>query len=87
MLATVTMFYKPSILDDEGRAICSSLNSLGHKTVQDVRVSKQLKIQLNETCKDKAKKSIDKMCKQMLVNEVMQDYTITIQEPQTTKSN
>ena len=83
MLATVTMFYKPSILDDEGRAICLSLNSLGHKNIEDVRVSKQLVIKLNETNKDTAYKNVDKMCKTMLVNEVMQDYTIDI----TTKTN
>ena len=80
MKAIVTMHYKPSILDDEGRAICLSLNSLGYDEVNDVRVSKQLAISIQAKDKDEAFSKVDEMCKKMLVNEVMQNYNIQIQE-------
>ncbi len=80
MKAIVTMHYKPSILDDEGRAICLSLNSLGYNEVNDVRVSKQLTITIDAKNADEAFAKVDEMCKKMLVNEVMQNYDIRINE-------
>ena len=78
MKARVTVMLKSGILDPQGEAIKSALDSLGYNQVSSVRQGKVIEIDLDETSEEKAKNSIEKMCKKLLANTVVENYEIEI---------
>ena len=49
---------------------------MGYNDVVNVRQGKYFEIELNETDKEKAKKITEEICKKLLTNIVIEDYTI-----------
>ncbi|WP_273337361.1 phosphoribosylformylglycinamidine synthase subunit PurS [Campylobacter avium] len=78
MIVTVNIFLKQGVLDPQGKTIQNALHSLNFNTVKDVKVAKQIKIDLDETDKEKAKILVQNMCEEILVNIVIEDYEILI---------
>ena len=79
MKAIVNVALKKGVLDDQGKATHHALDTLGFKeVVLDVRIGKQIIIQLNEGSKDEAYEEVAKMCKKLLANPVIEDYNIEI---------
>jgi len=78
MTATVNVFLKDGVLDPQGKAAHHALDSLGFDGVADVRIGKQIIIQLNTEDKAKAESEVKEMCETLLANTVIEDYTIEI---------
>ena len=78
MTATVNVFLKDGVLDPQGKAAHHALDSLGFDGVADVRIGKQIIIQLNTEDRAKAKSEVKEMCETLLANTVIEDYTIEI---------
>ena len=72
--ATVTL--KKDVLDPQGKVVSQTLKNMGYKNVINVRQGKYFEIELNETDKEKAKKTIEEICKKLLSNIIIEDYTI-----------
>ena len=72
--ATVTL--KKDVLDPQGKVVRQTLKNMGYKDVVNVRQGKYFEIELNETDKEKAKKITEEICKKLLTNIVIEDYTI-----------
>ena len=49
---------------------------MGYNNVLNVRQGQYFEIELNETDKEKAKKIVEEICKKLLSNIVIEDYTI-----------
>ncbi len=78
MKATVTVTFKNGVLEPQGKAILGSLHSLGYADVDDVRVGKLIELELKATDPDKARTELDEMCKELLANPVIENYTIDL---------
>ena len=79
MKAIVNVGLKKGVLDDQGKAINHALGTLGFKDlISDVRVGKQIIIELNSTDKEKVKEEVTKMCQKLLANTVIEDYSVEI---------
>ena len=78
MKARVTVMLKSDILDPQGEAVKNALNSIGYNEVSSIRQGKVIEINLNETSEEKAKNNIEKMCKKLLANTVVENYQIEI---------
>jgi len=78
MTATVNVFLKDGVLDPQGKAAHHALDSLGFAGVNDVRIGKQIIIQLDSEDKAKAEAEVKEMCETLLANTVIEDYTIEI---------
>ena len=76
--AIVNVYLKTGVLDSQGKAVHHALNSLGFNNVNDVRVGKQIVLNLDEADKEKAKQDVTKMCEELLANTVIEDYNIEI---------
>ncbi|MBX7146260.1 MAG: phosphoribosylformylglycinamidine synthase subunit PurS [Alphaproteobacteria bacterium] len=76
MKAIVEITLKKSVLDPQGQAIAHALHSLNFQNVETIRQGKLIEIDLKETDKIKAKKSVEDMCKKLLVNEIIEIYEI-----------
>ncbi len=78
MQAIVNVFLKEGVLDPQGKAAHHAIDSLGFTGVSDVRIGKQIIIQLDTDDKTKAEAEVKEMCETLLANTVIEDYTIEI---------
>jgi phosphoribosylformylglycinamidine synthase len=78
MKAIVNVFLKAGVLDSQGKAVHHALDSLHFEGVNDVRIGKQIVLQLETQDKDKAMSDVTKMCEELLANTVIEDYTIEL---------
>ena len=74
--ATVTL--KEEVLDPQGKVVGQTLKNMGYKNVVNIRQGKYFDIELNETDKEKARKIAEEICKKLLTNIVIEDYTINL---------
>jgi len=74
--ATVTL--KKEVLDPQGKVVSQTLKNMGYNNIVNVRQGKYFDIELNETDKKKAKKIAEEICKKLLTNVVIEDYTINL---------
>ena len=79
MKAIVNVGLKQGVLDDQGKATHHALDTLGFKElVKNVRIGKQIIIELNSTDEAAAREEVTKMCQKLLANTVIEDYDIEI---------
>jgi len=78
MRAIVNVFLKEGVLDPQGKAAHHALDSLGFEGVEDVRIGKQIVIELDTDDRSKAESEVKEMCETLLANTVIEDYTIEI---------
>ncbi|MBU0925682.1 phosphoribosylformylglycinamidine synthase subunit PurS [bacterium] len=79
MKAIVNVALKQGVLDDQGKATHHALDTLGFKDlVKNVRIGKQIIIELNTSDEAQAKEEVTKMCQKLLANTVIEDYDIEI---------
>jgi phosphoribosylformylglycinamidine synthase len=76
--AKVHITLKTGVLDPQGRAIQHALASLGFAGVDDVRQGKYIELDLAETDTAKARARVDEMCKKLLANTVIENYSVEI---------
>jgi phosphoribosylformylglycinamidine synthase len=80
MKAIVNIQLKEGILDPQGKAVHHALESLGFKEIKSVRVGKQIILDMDMQDKKEMIDKVDKMCKILLSNPVIEDYIIETEE-------
>lgn len=80
MKANVYITLKKGVLDPQGRAIMGALSSLGFKEVRELRVGKFIEITIGGVGKREAKKRLDKMCRNLLSNPVIEDFRVEMED-------
>ena len=78
MKARIKITLKNGVLDPQGKAIEGALSSLGFSGVDEVRQGKYIEVALTETDETKAKAAVEKMCKELLANTVIENYAYEI---------
>ena len=76
MKFSVTVTLKKDVLDPQGKVIQQTLNGMGMKTLKNLRQGKYFEIDIEENDEKKAILKIDEMCKKLLVNLIIEDFTI-----------
>ena len=69
---------KKDVLDPQGKVVTQTLKNMGYNNIVSIRQGKFFEIELNETDIEKSKKIVDEICKKLLTNEVIEDYTINL---------
>jgi len=80
MKIAVNVHLKKGVLDPQGKAVLHALETLGFRNVKDVRVGKQILIDLDEKDKQKAIEVVKKMADELLANPVIENYEIEVKE-------
>ena len=75
--AIVTL--KKDVLDPQGKVVNRTLKDMGYNNITNVRQGKYFEIEIDETDKEKGKKIIEEICKKLLTNIVIEDYTINLE--------
>jgi len=69
------------LLDPQGKAVMSGLQNLGLNTIADVRIVKNITLQIDTDSEEKAKKIAEDASKKLLANPVMEYYEILTPNP------
>jgi len=81
MKAIINIALKKGVLDSQGKATHHTLDTIGFADiVKDIRVGKQIIMELDCSSKDEAIKQSTAMCEQLLANTVIEDYEIIIED-------
>ncbi|WP_138380029.1 phosphoribosylformylglycinamidine synthase subunit PurS [Luteithermobacter gelatinilyticus] len=78
MKARVYVTLKNGVLDPQGKAIQHALTALGFEGVDDVRQGKFIELDLADNDQEQAKARVEEMCRKLLANTVIENYTIEI---------
>ena len=78
MKVVVNIQLKEGVLDPQGKATHHALTALNFLEVNDVRIGKQIILEIDESDKDKAKNRVKDMCEELLANTVIEDYEIEV---------
>ena len=72
--AIVTL--KKDVLDPQGKVVEQTLKNMGYDEVVSVRQGKYFEIELNEKNEEEGKKKVEDICKKLLSNVVIENYSI-----------
>jgi phosphoribosylformylglycinamidine synthase len=76
MKVRVLVRLKPGILDVQGAAVQRALGGLGFNDVRELRVGKLLELDVDAPTAAAARQRVDEMCRRLLANTILEDYTI-----------
>jgi phosphoribosylformylglycinamidine synthase PurS subunit len=74
MQARIKITLKHGVLDPQGKAIENALASLGFGGVNEVRQGKYIEVDLAEQDEAQARAQVEKICKDLLANTVIENY-------------
>jgi len=80
VIARVVVVPKPVVNDPQGVTVRQGLNALGFGEVADVRVGKYIEVSLDGASAEDARRRVDEMCRQLLANQVIEDYRFDLEE-------
>jgi len=66
------------LLDPQGKAIAGGLQNLGLNNIEDVRVGKNISLQINADSSNEAKQIAEEATKKLLANPVMEYFEISV---------
>ncbi len=76
--AKIKVTLRKSILDPQGKAVEHSIQSLGYKNILDTRIGKYVELNIDTKSQEEAELITDEVCKKLLSNPVMEDYTFEV---------
>lgn len=79
MKARIHVTLKNGVLDPQGKAIEHALANMGFAGVDEARQGKFIELELSETDKEKAHENVDAMCRKLLANTVIENYSIELE--------
>jgi phosphoribosylformylglycinamidine synthase len=78
MKARIHITLKQGVLDPQGKAIENALRALGFGGIKDVRQGKFIEVELAEASESAARAEVERMCKDLLANTVIENYSYEI---------
>ena len=79
-VAEIDVMPLKALLDPQGKAVTNTLNSIGFKTVKNVRIGKHTTLSIEAKDKDEAESKIKEICSKVLSNPIMEFFEYTIKE-------
>jgi phosphoribosylformylglycinamidine synthase len=76
--AQVKVMPLKELLDPQGKAVLGSLGNLGMKNIEDVRIGKNITLQIEAASKEAAQQAAEEASKKLLANPVMEYFEIEI---------
>lgn len=69
-----------ALLDPQGKAVSNSMKNLGLNEIDNVRIGKHITLHIEAGSEAEASKKVEEACEKLLVNQVMEYYSFSIQE-------
>ena len=71
---------RDGILDVQGKQVEHALHSVDHKSISDVRIGRFVTLDIEADNYELALEQIDKACKDLIANPIIEDYSIEVEE-------
>jgi|TARA_Y100001970_G_scaffold219643_1_gene269551 phosphoribosylformylglycinamidine synthase PurS subunit len=68
---------KKDVLDPQGKVVQQTLQNMGMNTLKNLRQGKYFVVDINEKNEELAKDKVNEMCKKLLVNLIIEDFSIS----------
>lgn len=78
--ARVIVTLRRSILDPQGKAVEHGIHTLGHTSVEQVRIGKYVEMNINAASQEEAERIARVAGEKLLANPVMEDFTVTVEK-------
>ena len=78
--ARVDVSHLAGVLDPQGATVERALPALGYHNVSDVTIGKTIRLVVDAPSPDAARAQVDEMCRRLLANPVIEQYTISVEE-------
>jgi phosphoribosylformylglycinamidine synthase PurS subunit len=69
---------KKDILDPQGKTVLRALNNLGFHEVEEVRMGKLIKLNVNSNNETESLEACKRMCDELLINPLIETYTMEV---------
>ena len=69
-----------ALLDPQGKAVTSSMKNIGLGVISNVRIGKHMAREVEAADQGEAEAKVEKACKELLHNPIMESYTFTIKQ-------
>ena len=69
-----------ALLDPQGKAVSNNMKNIGLPEIGRVRIGKHITLEIEADSQSAAEAKVDEACKKLLVNEIMEYYTISVAE-------
>tara|TARA_B100001750_G_C15409541_1_gene547005 strand:+ start:62 stop:304 length:243 start_codon:yes stop_codon:yes gene_type:complete len=77
---SVTVTLKKDVLDPQGKVVEKTLKNMGYNNIENIRQGKYFEIEINDSDKKNAERVIEEICKKLLTNMVIEDYSINFNQ-------
>ena len=68
------------LLDPQGKAVTASMKNLGLAEIGNVRIGKHISLEVEASNEEDAKGKVEKACKDLLTNQIMESYEYELTE-------
>lgn len=76
--AKINIMPQKALLDPQGKAVTSSMANIGCSEITNVRIGKHITLEVNANSEEEAKNKINTACKELLCNQIMEEYNFDI---------
>lgn len=80
MLAKVYVTLKKGVHDPQGEAVRKTLETMGYKGFNGVRIGKYVEVKLADMPKNEAEQKLKEVCEKLLANTVIESYNFEFTE-------
>ncbi len=76
--ASIQIMPLEALLDPQGKAVTGSMKNLGLSEISNVRIGKNIHLQVEAKDQKEAESKVESACKKLLCNEIMESYSFTV---------
>ncbi|MVM35761.1 phosphoribosylformylglycinamidine synthase subunit PurS [Spirosoma sp. HMF4905] len=77
-IAEINIMTRSEILDPQGKAVKLGLHNLQMDTIDNVRIGKHIRLEVDAETEDQARSTVDSACRQLLANLIMEEYSFDL---------
>jgi phosphoribosylformylglycinamidine synthase len=77
-IAEIDIMTRAEILDPQGKAVKLGLHNLQMDTIDNVRIGKHVRLEVDAESESVAYETVSAACRQLLANLIMEDYSIEL---------
>ena len=77
-IAEINIMTRSEILDPQGKAVKLGLHNLHMDTIDNVRIGKHIRLNVEADTEEQARQTVDEACKQLLANLIMEEYSFEL---------
>ena len=76
----INIMPQDALLDPQGKTVENNTKKLGIKNISNIRIGKHITFNVESSNQNEAKKTIENICDQLLVNQITEEYNYKLSE-------